>query len=95
MEGQTLTLIIGQYHAQNYSPTGRGTKGYFAYVMGQSRLVFLNLVWRANSQDIWPEHETYRNLYDANVPNIPQLITGGDVLHTSGEKIRTRTTSSS
>ena len=59
--------------------------------MGQKRLVFLKLSWRPNSRNISPEYVTCRRLYDAGVPNIPQLISGEDVRHSSGEMLRTRT----
>ena len=88
---QTLTLIIGKHNVRNYSLTGRATKGYFAYVVGQKRLVFLKLSWRPNSPNIPAEHVTYQMLYDAEVPNIPQLAAGEDACHRSGEKLRTRT----
>lgn len=92
VKDQTLTLVIGRHHARNYSPTGRGTKGYFAYIVGQKRLVFVKLAWRSMSENIYPEHKTYQTLYDHNVPNIPQIITGEDVCHAATrEPLRTRT----
>ena len=79
--GKTLTLLIGQYHAHSYSLSGRGTKGYFAYVVGEGQLVFLKLSWRSSSSDVDPEHKTYERIYAEHVEQIPQLITGEDVRH--------------
>ncbi|EKM53388.1 uncharacterized protein PHACADRAFT_147924 [Phanerochaete carnosa HHB-10118-sp] len=91
----TLTLLVGKYHACNYSSTGRGTKGYFAYVVGKRRLVFLKLSWRPGCSDIPPEHETYERLYEKKVEHIPQLLSGEDICHVShrglGRRLSTRT----
>lgn len=78
---QTMTLLIGKYHVRSYSPTGRGGKGYFAYVVGGQRLVFLKLLWRPDSTEIDPEHETYARLHAKGVQNIPRVIVGEDVCH--------------
>lgn len=95
VHGQIITLLIGTYHVYNYSPTSRGTKGYFAYVIGHERLVFLKLGWRPSSSDIDPEHKTYERLYAERVENIPQIIAGGDVYHYGdegpGRRLCTRT----
>ena len=76
-----MTLLIGRYHIRSYSTTGRATKGYFAYVLGQSRLVFLKVTWRPDSPHIDTEVDRYIELHTAKVPNIPHLLTGYDTRH--------------
>lgn len=81
---KTFTVLIGKYHVRNYSPTGRGTKGYIAYVLGEEReerLVFIKMGWRPESTSITPELETYKTLYKKNVEHIAQVLGGGDVYH--------------
>lgn len=78
----TMTLVIGKYHvACGHVPTGRGTMGYMAYVVGKQRLVFLKETWRGESELITPELEIYRRLYELCVENIAEVVGGGDVLH--------------
>ena len=99
LEGKTLTLIIGKYRVRSYSPTGRATKGYFAYVMGQNRLVFVKISWRPETTTVTRELDRYAALYEAKVPHIAILVGGGDTSHVSKEaksrgkslELRTRT----
>lgn len=78
---KSLTLIIGKRRTGIFSPVGRGTVGYIAYVVGQRKLVFLKDTWRGDSPGIPEELETYRKLYELGVDNIPRIVAGGDVLH--------------
>ena len=80
VRGKKLTLIIGRYTARNYSPTGRGTKGYIAYVVKHKRLVFLKLTWRPDSPDIQDELTTYKQLLAESVPFLPHVLAGGNIL---------------
>ena len=97
-----MTLLIGKYHVRNDSPTGRGTKGYFAFAVGKARLLFLKVSWRPDTIEVTPEVDRYAELYKYNVPNIAQLVDGGDTKHdpqeaktrtddTGTAKLRTRT----
>ena len=85
LEGKTLTLIIGKYRVRSYSQTGRATKGYFAYVMGQNRLVFVKISWRPDTPTATPELERYAALHNAGVPHIAVLVSGGDTSHVPTE----------
>ena len=76
-----MTLLIGKYHVRNYSPTGRGTKGYFAFAVGKARLLFLKVSWRPETDEVTPEVDRYAELYEHNVPHIAQLVGGGDTKH--------------
>lgn len=81
VEGKDLTLIVGKHAVRSYSPTGRGTKGYYAYVVGEHRLVFLKLTWRLDSPQFTQEHETYHELELARVQHVPKVLAGGDICH--------------
>jgi hypothetical protein len=58
---------------------GRCTFGYIAYDVAGSRLVYLKDFWRTDLPDIQKEGDVYRELHDAQVPNIPMLGPAGDV----------------
>ena len=58
---------------------GRCTFGYIAYDVAGSRLVYLKDFWRPDLPDIQKEGDVYRELHDAQVPNIPMLGPAGDV----------------
>lgn len=98
--GQELTLLIGKYPTGSDSPIGRGTKGFFAYVVGKQRLVFLKLTWRTDDPDNTDELKIYERLKDGEVPFIPDILGGGNVHHVvvdptqgpqPGPRLRTRT----
>lgn len=79
---QTLTLLIGKPRVQPDSLTGRGTKGYAAYVLGEEleeRLVFVKMGWRRDCDT--PELDRYKALYQNDVKYIAQVLGGGDVYH--------------
>ena len=76
-----MTLLIGKYRVRSYSPTGRGTKGYFAFAVGKARLLFLKVSWRPDTTEVTTEFARYAELYKYNVPNIAHLVGGGDTKH--------------
>ena len=82
-------FLIGKPTSVSYSATGRGTKGYVAYEVGQSRLVFLKDSWRWESSR--PEHEVYKRLKEAGVRNVSTLVCGADVQGSGGQVRATRT----
>jgi hypothetical protein len=61
---------------------GRSTFGYIAYDVAGSKLVYLKDFWRTDLPGIQTEGDVYRELHDAQVPNIPALGPAGDVLWT-------------
>lgn len=83
-QGKPLTLLIGKYRVGCWSPIGRGTKGYVAYVVEMDRLVFVKDTWRPNSEKITPELERYRELHKHEVKYVAQAVGGGDVYHVGG-----------
>ncbi|KAH9954087.1 hypothetical protein BC827DRAFT_1244831 [Russula dissimulans] len=58
---------------------GRSTFGYIAYDVATSRLVYLKDFWRTTLPRIQREGDVYRELHEAQVPNIPLLGRAGDV----------------
>ncbi|KAH9992537.1 hypothetical protein BJV74DRAFT_884660 [Russula compacta] len=58
---------------------GRSTFGYIAYDVATSNLVYLKDFWRTDLPGIQKEGDVYRELHEAEVPNIPVLGRAGDV----------------
>jgi hypothetical protein len=58
---------------------GRSTFGYIAYNVATSNLVYLKDFWRTDLPGIQKEGDVYRELHEAEVPNIPLLGRAGDV----------------
>jgi Fungal protein kinase len=58
---------------------GRSTFGYIAYDVATSKLVYLKDFWRTTLPRIQREGDVYRELHEAQVPNIPLLGRAGDV----------------
>ncbi|KAH9992533.1 hypothetical protein BJV74DRAFT_771667, partial [Russula compacta] len=58
---------------------GRSTFGYIAYDVASSNLVYLKDFWRTDLPGIPKEGDVYRELHEAEVPNIPVLGRAGDV----------------
>lgn len=73
-----LSLLIGKPVACHYSLTGRCTRGYVAFDLSGSRLVFFKDQWRSVSRRR-TELETYRLLHEKGVRFIATPIGGGDV----------------
>lgn len=73
------SYLVGKPLTYCCSPTGRATKGYAAYDVANVRLVFLKDAWRAVSDQIHPELDTYIVLNRDQVCNVPTVLGGGDV----------------
>ena len=58
---------------------GRSTFGYIAYDVTSTNLVYLKDFWRTDYPGIQKEGDVYRELHDAEVPNIAALGRAGDV----------------
>ncbi|KAH9039503.1 hypothetical protein EDB85DRAFT_2141023 [Lactarius pseudohatsudake] len=58
---------------------GRSTFGYIAYDPETTNLVYLKDFWRTDRDGIQKEGDVYRELHDAQVPNIAKLGLAGDV----------------
>ncbi|KAH9174771.1 hypothetical protein EDB89DRAFT_2143297 [Lactarius sanguifluus] len=58
---------------------GRSTFGYIAYDPETRNLVYLKDFWRTERDGIQKEGDVYRELHDAQVPNIAKLGLAGDV----------------
>lgn len=73
------TYLVGKPSTYCCSLTGRATKGYVAFDITRERLVFLKDAWRANSDQIHPELDTYILLNGKKVCYVPTALGGGDV----------------
>ncbi|KAI0297805.1 hypothetical protein B0F90DRAFT_1819123 [Multifurca ochricompacta] len=58
---------------------GRSTFGYIAYDVTTTNLVYLKDFWRTDIPGIQKEGDVYRELHDAQVPNIAKFGIAGDV----------------
>ncbi|KAF5383892.1 hypothetical protein D9757_007383 [Collybiopsis confluens] len=75
-------LVSEPFTTSHFSPTGRCSRCFLAYDAPQDRVVLLKDHWRVEGYD--PEGCTYRALNLIPVPNIPDLVTAGDVLGCPG-----------
>jgi Fungal protein kinase len=67
---------------------GRATFGYIAYEVESGNLVYLKDFWRVDHPEIQKEGDVYRELQDAQVPNIAKMGRAGDVpLPSDGDKL--------
>ncbi|KAL6305549.1 hypothetical protein BKA93DRAFT_749076 [Sparassis latifolia] len=75
-------LLISRPVVSPLSLTGRGTRGYWAVTADGPRgeMVFLKDTWRYNGGGQQKEGDILADLQGARVPNIPRLISHGDVL---------------
>ena len=58
---------------------GRSTFGYIAYDVESTNLVYIKDFWRTDCPGIQKEGDVYRELHDAQVPNIARLGRASDV----------------
>ncbi|KZT64569.1 hypothetical protein DAEQUDRAFT_769561 [Daedalea quercina L-15889] len=72
-------FLVGKPHFMTGSPTGGGTRGYFAYDIAEHRLVFFKECWRLDAPTYHPEGEVYLRLHSKNVPYIATPVAAGDV----------------
>ncbi|KAG6379807.1 hypothetical protein JVT61DRAFT_10352 [Boletus reticuloceps] len=63
-----------------YSPPGRSTCGFVAYVLARKKKVYLKDTWQVDVVSIEQESEIYKLLHEKQVRNIPRCIAAGDVL---------------
>ncbi|GJJ09181.1 hypothetical protein Clacol_003403 [Clathrus columnatus] len=76
--GSSSYIISHKLYMNHGCCFGRSTRGFVAYSVSLNELVFLKDSWRLDSQT--PEHDVYDRLRSNNVPNIPTVIEGGNVL---------------
>lgn len=84
-------LLVGRPCVGHHTPTGRGTKGYVAFDLQDRKFVFLKDCWRLVHKKAEPEMSIYAHLHKSQVPNIPDVLYGGDVYSPSGARQDTHT----
>lgn len=83
---QDLTLYVSTPFTRSHIyVVGRGTRCFYAYEPTKDRTVLLKDTWRPNRYK--PEHEYYEILHQHQVPNIPQVLSHGDVPNTNDTQI--------
>ena len=73
---------------------GRATFSYIAFDVKRGDLVYLKDFWRFDHPERQKEGDVYRELHEAEVPNIAKMGPAGDVRHVQGSSTgsqRTRT----
>ena len=60
---------------------GRATFGYIAFDVERGELVYLKDFWRVGHAERQKEGDVYRELHEAEVPNIAKMGPAGDVRH--------------
>ncbi|KAH9017104.1 hypothetical protein EDB83DRAFT_2271270, partial [Lactarius deliciosus] len=79
LNGQIKYYIAPSAVWDSESLFGRSTFGYIAYDPETTNLVYLKDFWRTDRDGIQKEGDVYRELHDAQVPNIARLGLAGDV----------------
>lgn len=85
--GKSVRILIQAPFFRTHSALGRATRGYIAYHIPLRKLIFFKDTWRVVHNRLIPEREILRSLSDASVPNIPEVLSGGDVT-LNGERDR-------
>ncbi|KAI0089391.1 hypothetical protein BDY19DRAFT_101525 [Irpex rosettiformis] len=78
--GMPVDVLVQRPFFRSHSALGRATRGYIAYHPTQRILMFLKDTWRVDHNRLIPERTLCRQLVEAEVPFVPQIIWGGDVL---------------
>ncbi len=88
---QEQEFLVGRHHFAADSLVGRCTRGYIALRLQDGKagsLCFLKDCWRPyNPGRARPEHLAYQLLAKHNVPHVPTLVCGGDVIDIFGPQI--------
>ncbi|KAI0669506.1 hypothetical protein C8Q78DRAFT_1094286 [Trametes maxima] len=78
--------LVGRPDYMSRSLTGRGTRGFVAYDLTETRVVYVKDSWRAVSENIHSEYDIYQRLYRKIIPGILDdsriyltVRSGGDV----------------
>ena len=77
---KSTNLIIRRPFGRSEFLFGRGTRPYIAYDLRSGRLVCLKDTWRTDLEKLHREYGMYCQLALRNVPHIPEVYYGGDVL---------------
>lgn len=83
--GKSSDVVVQRPFAGSASLFGRGTRAYLAYDLSQHHLIFMKDSWRMENSPFRPEFDTYQQLHSHNIPSIPRIHYGGDVLGADGQ----------
>lgn len=82
--GDSTDIVVRRPFAGDCSLFGRGTRAYLAYDLKARRLVLFKDTWRAKDDRQRAESDILRDLHANDVPFIPKVLYGSDVLGTDG-----------
>lgn len=82
--GESTELVVRRPFAGDCSLFGRSTRAYLAYDLKARQLVFFKDSWRAKDDRQRAESDILRDLHANDVPFVPKVLHGGDVLSTDG-----------
>ncbi|KAI0712052.1 hypothetical protein C8Q76DRAFT_476353 [Earliella scabrosa] len=80
--GRDMRLLFSRPLAYPLSPTGRGTRGYWAVDTMSHKVYFLKDTWRYRPTDVESRQEgdILKELNSKMVPNVPRVVCHSDVL---------------
>jgi len=84
------SFLVGRPPFFSNAITGRCTRGYVAFSLDESRLMFMKDTWRVDNDEIEPEWKTYQILDEHKVTNILPLFCGDDVVDNAGKAQKTQ-----
>ncbi|KAI0688588.1 hypothetical protein BC835DRAFT_1419028 [Cytidiella melzeri] len=75
-----MDVLVQRPFFRSHSPIGRCTRAYLAYALKEQRLVFFKDTWRVVHKRLIPERQICADLERAEVPFVPGVLCGGDVM---------------
>lgn len=81
-DNKPMIVIAGRPFYAKGSGTGPGsnTRVYAGYLKSQKRVVILRDYWCREEANFTPDAEMYEYLQEYNIPHIPSMLAGGDVM---------------
>ncbi|TCD65425.1 hypothetical protein EIP91_002681 [Steccherinum ochraceum] len=78
--GVTHSFVIQRPISSPLSPFGRATRAYIALDVARDELVFIKDYWRPVDPSRSSEASVYEALMHSNIPHLPRVRAGGDVV---------------
>ncbi|KAI0688598.1 hypothetical protein BC835DRAFT_1419038 [Cytidiella melzeri] len=77
---ESMEVLVQRPFFRSHSPIGRCTRAYLAYSLERHDLVFFKDTWRVVHKRLIPERQICADLERAEVPFVPGVLCGGDVM---------------
>lgn len=79
VSGESSEVLIQAPFFVSESALGRATRGYIAYHIASSELIFFKDTWRVDHPRLIAERSICQKLIKDGVPYVPDVLAGGDV----------------